>query len=469
MRYHPASHSARQLTRRDLLKAAAAAALAAPQLVPSSVLGAHAPSNRINVGVIGCGNQSTVDLPAFLQQDDAQVLCVCDVNFGSCGYKNPQQRLGRSVQREYVDKFYAQKQASGQYHGCEAYSDFRDVVGRKDIDAVVIIVPDHWHALMTVAAAKAGKDIYCEKPLSLCVAQGQAMIKAVRQYHRILQVGSMYRSSPEVRRACELVRNGRIGQVKRIYSYVAPNNAVSPGPGWKPMPVPAGFDYETWLGPAPAAPYHEDRCFYRFRFIQEYSGGQTTNFGAHANDIAQWAMGADDGGPVEFEDFGAEFPPKGSLFTTATKVSFRARYANGVELLCATAAPTAFGTRFEGTEGWIQYGYKGVHSEPASLAASAIGQSEIHLPESVPGARERGNRYYVPDHVRNFLDAVKSRKDPISPVEAGHHTANLCHLGNIAMLLKRKIRWDPQKEQILGDDEASAMLTRPMRKPWQLD
>ena len=231
-------------------------------------------------------------------------------------------------------------------------------------------------------AAAAGKDIYCEKPLSLTIRQGQAMVKAVRQHKRILQTGSQWRSNNTARKACELVRNGRIGQVRRIVTEVAENNVQSPGPGWKPMPVPEGFDYETWLGPAPWAPYHKDRCLYRFRFILDYSGGQTTNFGCHSNDLVQWALGADGGGPVEFEDLGSGWPVPGSLFTTPTKVSFRARYANGVELLCQTTK-RGFGARFEGTDGWVEFAGQGLQTSPAALRDSQLGPQEVHLPISV--------------------------------------------------------------------------------------
>jgi predicted dehydrogenase len=231
------------------------------------------------------------------------------------------------------------------------------------------------------------------------------------------------------------------------------------------MPVPDGFDYEQWLGPAPAAPYHKDRCFYRFRFILDYSGGQVTNFGAHSLDIAQWALGADDTGPIEYEDAGGQWPPKGSLFTTATRVAFRARYANGVELLCETRPP-GFGARFYGSEGWIEYSYDGVKSEPASLARSVIGRDEIHLPVSNPARTAETSESRSSDHIRNFLDAVKSRRDPIEPVEVGHRTATICHLGNIVMQFKRKLRWDPVKEAFLGDEEANRLLGRPMRAPW---
>ena len=460
----------RSLSRRTFLKTSMAAigtAAAAPYIVPASVFGAHAPSNRIAVGFIGNGNQSTIDLPAFLQQEDVQVVAVCDVNTASYGYKTPQQFLGRKPAQDKVNAFYAEKKNAGQYKGCDAYTDFREVLARQDIDAVAIVVPDHWHALMAVMAAEAGKDMYCEKPLSLTVRQGQAMVKAVRQHKRVLQTGSHYRSSPANRFACELVRNGRIGKVQRIITQVAENNAVDPGPGWKPMPVPEGFDYEMWLGPAPQAPYHIDRCLYRFRFIMDYSGGQTTNFGCHSNDIAQWGLGMDRSGPVEFEDTGAAWPAPGGLFTTATKVSFRARYANGTELICQTAKP-GFGTRFEGSEGWVEFGYQGVKTSPESLKTSKIGPNEIHLPVSNPQRQEDSSRNYIPDHVRNFIDCVKSRQDPIEAVEIGHSTATLCHVANIAMKLRRKLRWDPAAEQFVGDDEANAMLERPMREPWKL-
>ncbi len=458
-------------TRRQFLQGTALAsiAFAAPQIVPASVLGANAPSNRIGVGIIGAGNQCTVDLPCFLGNESAQVLAICDVNTGSHGYKTPEQFLGRKPMQERVNKFYAEKTGAGQYRGCGEYVDFREVLASKDIDAVVIIVPDQWHALMTIAACKAGKDIYCEKPLSLTIHDGQQMVKAIRQYKRMLQVGSPWRSSPAVRHMCELVRNGRIGKLQKIVSSLPPNNAVSPGVGWKPMPVPEGFDYEMWLGPAPSVPYHIDRCLYRFRFIKEYSGGQVTNFGAHSNDIAQWAHASDDTGPVEIEDLGGEFPPQGDLFSTALKADFRARYADGVELHCATTG--AFGVRFEGTEGWIEFTYKGVKSNPESLKDSQLGPNEVRLPASNPerSGKEKGSRYVTEDHVADFLRAVKTRQDPIEPVEVGHRTATVCHLGNIAMLLRRKLRWDPVKEQFIGDDEANAMLRRPYRGPWKLE
>ena len=418
--------------------------------------------------MIGMGNQSTIDLPAFLELPDVQVVAVCDVNTASRGYRDKTQFLGRKPGQEKVNAFYAKKNDVGEYKGCDATTDFRQVLDRKDVDAVALVVPDHWHAVMTVMAAKAGKDIYCEKPLALTVAEGRAMIQAVRQHQRILQMGSHPRSGSHGRKAAELVRNGRLGKIKRVLALLPPNNAKSPPPGWKPMPVPEGFDYQTWLGPAPDAPYHLDRCLYRFRFILDYSGGQVTNFGTHAFNVIQWALGADDTTPVEFENLGAEFPLKGSLFTTATTINFRARYASGVELVCQTTSPEDFGVRFEGTEGSLRWWYPRFETEPASIKESQIGPQEIHLPISIPERAENEYRQHLPDHVANFIASVKSRKDPVLPVEVAHHMTNICHLGHIAMRLDRKLTWDPVKEQFVGDEAANAMLSRPMRGPWQL-
>ncbi len=458
------------VTRRDFLKAAGAAAgaIGVPALVPSRVLGAGAPSNRIHVGLIGCGHQSQRIVPSFLVHDDMQMLAVCDVNRRGIGYYYPDQVLGREIAQQWVNEHYAEKTGNPQYQACDTYSDFHELLGRADIDAVAIVVPDHWHALIAIAAMKAGKDVYCEKPLALTVHQGRQMAKAVRKYDRVFQTGGQFRSSPNVRYACELVRNGRLGEVKTVRTWVDPNSFESPGPGWQPMPVPEGFDYDFWLGPAPEAPYHVERCFHRWRYILDYSNGQTTNFGAHTNDIAQWGLGMDGTTPVEFEDNGSEFPPVGSLFTAATKTAFRARYANGIELFCETRNSSA--AKFEGTEGRLEITLGGsLKTFPENLKDSVIGPDEIHLPHSIQGRTENVRKLIDADHVRNFLDAVKSRKDPIEPVETGLSTASLCLLGNMAQILKRRFTWDPAAERSPDCDEVNGMLTRPMREPWKLE
>jgi len=444
----------RLFTRRRFLKTGgtAAAAALAPSVIPASVCSALAPSNRINVACIGTGNQGVQDMRAFLVESDTQVVAVCDVNRGSGGYKTANQFLGREPARQLVEQFYADRKAAGTYRGCDTYADFREVLARQDVDAVAIMVPDHWHAVMTILAAQAGKDIYCEKPLSLTVAEGRGMAEAVQRYGVVLQTGSHERSSRQTRFACELVRNGRIGQLKRIVAVVGPWNKSGPVGNWRPMPVPEGFDYEMWLGPAPWAPYHKDRCLYNFRFISDYSDGQVTNYGAHSLDMAQWGIGADLSGPEEVEDAGSQWPEDG-LFDVAKTVHFRARYANGVELECITREDNV-ACRFEGTEGWVQTGYGGFFTHPASLKTSLIGAGEIHLGSST-------------NHVRNFLDCIRTRQQPAAPVEVGHRSATFCHIANIAMRLGRKLRWSPEAEQFIGDDGANRMLRRACRAPWR--
>ena len=442
----------RALSRRSFLRRAGGA-LAAASIVPARVLGRNAPSNRIQVAVIGTGNQGTQDLRAFLGEEDVQVVAVCDVNRGSGGYKSEDQFLGREPAIRLVNDTYAASTRSGTYRGCDAYEDFREVLARPDVDAVAIVVPDHWHAVMTTMAARAGKDIYCEKPLGLTVADGQAMVAAVRRHGVVLQTGSHERSNGRTRFACELVRNGYIGQLKRIQAVVGPWNKSAPVGAWAPMPVPEGFDYERWLGPAPWAPYHKDRCLYNFRFILDYSGGQVTNYGAHSLDMAQWGNGADHTGPVEFEDAGSEWPQDG-LFTVARTVHFRARYANGVELECITRKDNV-ACRFEGTEGWVETGYGGFQTEPASLKTAIIPADGVRLGRST-------------NHIRNFLDCVRSRAEPAAPVEVGHRSATVCHVANIAMQLRRRLRWDPEREICVGDDEANRMLSRALRGEWMV-
>jgi predicted dehydrogenase len=454
--------------RRRFLKTAfaAASALAVPTIVPRSVFGAHAPSNRITVGQIGCGHQSQRIVPSFLVHDDMQMVAACDVNRRGVGYYWPDQVLGRETVRQWVNEHYARKTATGQFQGCDAYADFRELLARKDIDAVTIVVPDNWHALIAVAALEAGKDVYCEKPLTLTIYEGQRMVEAARKHHRVFQTGAQFRSCPMVRKACELVRNGRLGEIRRVRTWVDGNSFPSPGPGWKPMPVPEGFDYDFWLGPAPEAPYHIERCFHRWRYILDYSNGQTANFGCHTNDIAQWGLGMDGSGPVEFEDNGAEFLPKGSLFTSASRTAFKARYANGVELICET--DRASRTKFEGTEGRLEISLGGrLATYPENLKDSVIGPNEIHLPVSNPTRTKHVRKDVDADHVRNFLDAVKSRQDPIEPVEVGFRTASLCILGNMAQILKRKFTWDPVAQQS-NDPEVNQRLRREMRTPWKL-
>jgi len=452
--------------RREFLKGASGALFvsSAPYFVPSSVFGATAPSNRINVGVIGLGTRGMPDMKVFMRNDDVQVRAICDVNTASKGYRDETVVMGREPALQIVNDYYAAKQRRGTFDGVDAYNDFREIIQRDDIDAVAIVVPDHWHAPMTIMAAEAGKDIFCQKPLTLTIEEGRRMAEAVRKHGLILQTGSQYRSNSAGRRACELVLNGRIGELQTIRTFIGLNNKTGPGPGWQPMPIPEGFDYDLWLGPAPKAPYHADRCIYKFRFNLDYSGGQITNLGAHAIDIAQWGNGTSLTGPVEIEGLHAEWLPKGSLFTTALKAKFRARYANGVELIGESAPPHS-GVRFEGTEGWVEFDFSSVKTHPESLLSTTIGPNEIHLPTSNPERNAEKPGDWYADHIRNFLDCVKSRQDPLEPVEVGHRTATICHLWNIAIQrLNEKLQWDPDTERFTNDEAANSMLSRPTRR-----
>jgi predicted dehydrogenase len=442
--------------RRTFIKSAAAG-IALPYVLPPFVFGQNAPSERIVMGCIGVGGMGTNNMMGFLANADVQMAAVCDPERGSDGYGHWYNKggwLGREPAIERVNKHYAAQRQAGTYKGCDGYVDFRELLARKDIDAVMIATPDHWHAIQAIAAARAGKDIYCEKPLTLTVAEGRAVVRAAQRANVVFQTGTHHRSvDGHLRHVCELIRNGRIGEVKRVISHIGANNRTSAANKGDSMPIPEGFDWETWLGPAPAVPYHRDRTHYTFRFVQDYSGGQTTNLGVHALDIVQWALGTDRTGPTQFEDLGSEWPTDG-LFDTATKVHFRAVYDSGVELICETSNDDLV-ARFEGTEGWIEATYKSFKASPESLKDSVIGPNEIRL-------------YRSNDHHRNFLDCVKSRGETITPAEVGHRSTSLCLVANIAMQLKRKIRWNPQTEQIVGDERAARMLSKAMRTPWRL-
>ena len=437
----PPVRSRKRVSRRDFLKNAGAA-FCAPYVVPSSAFGlagTTAPSERITMGCIGLNGMGTADMSAFLANRDCQVVAVCDVDAAH-----------RERARKTVQDHYARVSSSGTYKGCDAYNDFREVVARSDIDAVCIGTPDHWHVLISIAAAKTGKDVYCEKPVSKTIAEGRALCNAIKQYGRVFQTGTQLRSSRNVRFACELVRNGRIGKLHTIRTFLPRGPAV----GLQPVaPVPERFDYDMWLGPAPWRPYTPKRCHFSFRYISDYAGGTLTDLGAHDNDIAQWGNGTQLTGPTEIEGHG-EFPQNG-LYDQATRYEVHYGYANGVELICSTDSnPQGIGVRFEGTEGWI-HTRQGIHAEPKSILSSEIGPNEIHLYDSV-------------NHQRNFLDCVKSREQTICPAEVGHRSSTICHLGNIAMRLGRKLEWDPEREGFVNDPEADRMLLSPMRGPWRL-
>lgn len=428
--------STRKLSRRRFLRhvAAAGAVSVFPAIVPASALGREgntAPSERIVMGVIGSGSQGRGDLGGFLRFDDVQMVAVADVDASH-----------RAQAMKMVNEKYGNED-------CKGYNDFRELNARTDIDAVIVATPDHWHVLNAIDAVENDKDAYVEKPLAWSIEEGRALCDAVEKHGRVLQTGSQQRSNNRFRQACELARNGRLGTMKYVNIGIPGNNRRS-GPTWSPEPVPEGFDYDTWLGPAPWAEYHHQRCHYQFRFILDYSGGQVTNWGAHNIDIAQWGLGTDDTGPVEVTGNGA-FPASG-LFTTATKVFFEATYANGVKLTVKTGTS---GMTFEGTEGTVYVNRKTIKADPVSLLDEEIGDDETKL-------------YKSDNHYRNFVDCIRSREKPICAEEIGHRSSSICNLGNIAMRLGRTVKWDPEAERFIKDREANQLLGRKMRGSWKL-
>jgi len=432
------------LTRRALLKGAGAAAAAAalgPYFVRPSALGAGerpAPSNRIGAAVVGTGGQGGGHVGALCGQPDVQLLAVCDADRGR-----------REGHKQAVEGRYA-KEAPGTYAGCGCYADFREVMARTDIDAVLIATPEHWHALVAIAAAKSGKDIYSEKPMAGTIAEGRAAADAVKRYGRVFQTGSQERSG-QARLACELVRSGRIGKLQTIRTYLPCDNYTQGDV--RPQPVPDGFDYDMWLGPRPWEPYTPQRCHFNFRWILDYSDGELTDRGCHVNDIALWGAGPLLRGTVDIQGTGRF--RQDPLWNVPTQFHIEYTFAGGLKIITDTSGPR--GIKFEGTEGWIFVAIHGGHltAEPASVLKSAIGPNDIEL------HRSKG-------HHRDWIEAIKTRGPTVAPAEAGHRTASFCHLGLIALLTGRKIRWDWDNERFVNDPEAQRHVHRPMRPPWRL-
>jgi predicted dehydrogenase len=432
-------------SRRDFLKQASAAAIGAlglPMFIPSTVLGrsgAVAPSDRITLACIGVGNMGTSNMDSFLEKPEAQIVAICDVD--------------AKRRKEAI----ATVETKSGKKGCAEYDDFRELLERRDLDAISLATPDHWHALIAVAAAKKGFDIYGEKPLAYTIAEGRAVVDAVDRYGIIWQTGSWQRSVKSFRYACELVRNGRIGKVKTVRVGLPYGFGISDQGGYKPSPVPEGFNYDMWLGPAPLVPYAPNRCHWNFRWISDYSGGMITDWAGHHVDIAQWGMDTEMTSPIEIEGV-AEFPKaEDGLFDTATSYRFVCTYKEGFTMIVADQKqqPKGMGVQFEGTEGWIWVDRGGFDASNKSLLTSAIGPNEIHL-------------YKSDDHHQNFLDCIRSRAEAITPARIAHRSIMVGHLGLIAMKLGRKVQWDPATEQFVNDPEADRMLARPMRSPWHL-
>jgi predicted dehydrogenase len=460
------SPSATRIDRRQFLKAAGAAIIL-PTILPGCVTGRDgktAPSNKINLGVVGWGMQGPGNTKSFLVEDDCRVVAACDLD------KNALQAALDSVNEHYGNQ------------DCAAYHDYREMMARPDLDAVMLAVPDHWHALVATEAARRKLDIYGEKPLAKTIAEQQAIVQAVEKHNVIWQTGSWQRSQPTFHKAAEIVRNGLIGDVTRVevglpaghhdFASTAPElleklsalqisdlSKVLPGTAaWDlaVTPPPAELDYETWIGPSKMEPYIKQRVHRNWRWNYNTGGGQLLDWIGHHCDIAHWGLDFDRSGPSEIEGHG-DFPAPNALWNTCTKYRIELKYPRNITMIIAGGhEDIRSGCKWIGTEGWVWVDRGGFEAS----------NPEWKKGKSLPEALRKVKLYESPGHWRNFLDSVKSRQPTIAPVQTAHHSAIPGHLGLISMLTGRKLNWDVAHEKILGDPAASALLTRPYRAPW---
>lgn len=420
-----------RLSRRDFLKTAslASAALAFPRVLRAQ---SESPSNQLNIGLIGNGLICSHHFSVLTGRDDCRIVAVCDVNL-------PKARL----MRDRAHKHYGDAARSGTYRGVEVYQRHEELLARPDIDVVFVTTPDHWHATIANDAMIAGKDVYCEKPLTLTVPEGRVLVNTARRHGRILQTGTQQRSNTAFRKAAEIVRNGLIGDIQRIRTRLGSFPPAVPLPE---QPIPAEFDYDRWLGPTPWRPYNELRVLGEYgggwRCFTEYGGRKNGDWGAHHFDIIQWALGMDDSGPVEFLPRGFE----GTPYQTHI-------YANGVRVERVDEGLKAM-IEFTGTQGtvWVSRDDY-LETDPPELATRALRAEDVHL-------------YVSDNHHTDFFDCVRTRQRPIADVEIGHRSATVGHLNNIAAQLARPVRWDPVRETIVGDPVANALLDRSRRAPY---
>jgi hypothetical protein len=464
----PVKLNAGSLTRRGFLRTATSAAggIATLSLCPSSARGGPAlpPSGRLNVGLIGRGLMGSGHLKVLLGRPDAQVLAVCDVDRSRC-------EEGRRI----VDEAYAAGRTAGTYRGCAAINDYRELLARPDLDAVVIVTPDHWHSTISIEAARAGKDVYCEKPVSLTISEGRELAETVRRYARVFQTGTQYRSIPVIKQVCEFVRGGGLGKVKSVFTIWTKTEVPTRGPSYVPLdPMlpaetpPEGLDWNLWVGPARYRPYHS--AYHRnpmpgvvpWSFCEAFGAGAVTGYHSHAADVIQYAIGMETGGPVEI------IHPSSGQFPTLT-----CRYANGVllhhldhwgqakDLYHAVPADARlaglFGGLFVGERGWIT---SMTNSGPVEAGpAGMLEEMQLKTREVLIGAT---------DHHSNWFDCIRSRRQPSAHEEIGHRSASLGQLVTISFMLGRSLKWDPVREEFLGDEAANRLRSRAMREPWQL-
>jgi hypothetical protein len=432
----------KKCSRRQFLRKTAGAAagiIGFPYLIPSSAVGLAgtvAPSNRLTVGCIGVGLMGWMDMKGFATLDETRVLGVCDVERAYC-----------ESAKNCINEHYQNKD-------CAGYNDFRELIARDDIDIIVNATPDHWHAIPSIMAMKAGKDVYCEKPLGLTIAEGQIMSATAKRYNAVTQINTWQRSIAKFQQAVKLVRDGYIGKVKTVKVDLPLGSSQLPR--FEVKPVPDGFDYEMWLGQAPWAPYTNDRCRTAFRNCYDYSGGELTDWGAHDLDIAQWGMNVEHTGPVTIETKGTF--RKSWVWNTPITFDCVCEYAEGFTLNIGTLSEEHQpGTTFFGSDGrWVHVTRLQLTTHPENLSRE-LGAKDKMLQDYVSGG-----------HVENFLNGVKTRKKTIVPMEIAHRSISVAHLCNISLRLGRKLHWDPKNEKFVNDPEADSMLARSMRSPWRL-
>ena len=436
------------------------ASVGLPSIVPASVFGKNAPSNKINIGQIGCGRIArSHDLIDTMAYDVANVMAVCDLD---------SKRMKDA--KELVDKFYQEKKGKINYEGTKVYGDYREMIMDKDIDAVLISTPDHWHAQPAMEAAIAGKDIYLQKPTSLTVKEGKQLVNAVQKNKVILQVGTQQRAMPQFRIAAELVRNGRIGNLHTVKIGLPGDPS---GPEALAMPIPKNLNFDMWLGSTPEVPYteigvHPQEGYGRPGWLrhENYGAGMITGWGQHHYDSAAWGMNTEMVGPISVQAI-ADFPKSG-LWNVHGDFMVKHEYDNGISVLTSGGYPN--GIRYEGSEGWIfvsRGAYVASSSDPIAKEKSkkALDASDPKILESKIGPNET-HLYKIDDQHGNWLDCIQSRKDPISPVDMGHMACVVCLISHIAMKIPRKLHWNSKAERFINDDQANALLTRSQRKPY---
>jgi len=442
----------KNINRRQFLKRTtgiATSAISFPYFVPSFALGKAgtvAPSNRITLGFIGVGSKGNYHVKNFIGSKDVQIAAICDVKART-----------RDRVKNFIDSKYGNKD-------CATYKDFRDICARRDIDAMVVTTPDHWHVLTTIETVKNGKDVYMEKPINRNMSQNKALVQAIHRYSAVFQFGTQSRSNANCRRCCELVRNGRIGELKEINIYVQGSQPA----GFKELaPVPPGVDYNMWLGPCPYVPHTKDRTInYVWRCISDYRLGWIQGWGVHMWDVGRWGAGDKLDGIVEVEGNGL-FTDEGSR-DTAISWDIKYQFESGIKVNYVSSpipekwakrypkVNKAHGITFEGTKGWAHVDWvTGLTTYPENLARTVIGPNEIHLYESN-------------DHARNFLECIKSRKKTVSPVDVAIRSDGITHPADVCIRLKRKVKWDTNNQCFINDNEANRMLDRGMRSPWSI-